>query len=782
MKRYSIAVMVCMACGAIAATPGIPASVPGQSPQPVQSNDLSVADLRTKLQAILDEARQDLATFAAAHAAASNLHAGAAEVQVVEHRALLEWLVRTYQNHLGDLRKYETVQERLSDITQKSASWSGFADPPPYSVLFVDGLRDNVRAADVQCAAATTTRDMAASMLDDIKTSLDTSETKVRLFNEQIESAKEPKIQARLTLQRDAERTRSRLYVANMAYYETKRRMAEADFLEQQQRLAFVKRQLAAAAAQVGFPRTDLDKILAAADTEQRGIEDEVASAQRDYSATESTLTNVRVKLQQALANQVHASSGATARVDETRALQNLVDVGGIEIETYSQSIEVLRELLDGLEYTRTFWKFRFSMAETTDPAKMQETQQRLDKYLTRMQLAREYYQKQLGLAISLATEQSEHIQLQDPSSTDAGIMRAKLAAYQKREGMYQRALRSTENRERCALNWKDSFSLKQGHMPATARMDACYRNAGLLAVKAWNFELFHAEDTMFVDGQLIRTPRPVSIGKIIMAFGIFVVGYWITSFLSRIFKRVLVRRFRMEPAIANIIRGWSRFMAVLALAVVTLMYVKIPMTIFAFLGGALAIGLGFGMQNLLKNFISGIIILVERPLRVGDVIEVGTTRGQVANIGIRSSVIRTIDGIETLIPNSSFIENDVTNWTYSNRDVRFSIRVGVVYGSNTRRVADILAAVAVAHGQVKRDPAPRVFFEDFGDSALVFSLNYWLEVSAKTDTRTIASDLRHSIEQALREASVVIAYPQRDVHLDATQPLRVEMVQQKKG
>ncbi len=146
-------------------------------------------------------------------------------------------------------------------------------------------------------------------------------------------------------------------------------------------------------------------------------------------------------------------------------------------------------------------------------------------------------------------------------------------------------------------------------------------------------------------------------------------------------------------------------------------------------------------------------------------------------NISIRSSTIRTGDGIETLVPNSVLVEHNVTNWTHSSSEVRRTVKVGVAYGSDTRKVSDTLLAQADRHGQVLKTPPPRVLFEDFGADALQFALEYWIDYGKGADGRQIASDLRFMIEKALGEAGIAVPYPQRDVHLDAAGPLKVEVV-----
>jgi small-conductance mechanosensitive channel len=178
-----------------------------------------------------------------------------------------------------------------------------------------------------------------------------------------------------------------------------------------------------------------------------------------------------------------------------------------------------------------------------------------------------------------------------------------------------------------------------------------------------------------------------------------------------------------------------------------------------------------------MKNLMSGIMLLVERPLKIGDLVQIGETLGTVTNISIRSSTIRNADGIEILVPNSALVENNVTNWTHSSAEVRRTIAVSVAYGSDTRKVSEVLLAQADRHGQVLKQPAPRVLFEDFGADGLAFALQYWIDYSKGVDGRQVASDLRFMTEKALGEAGISVPFPQRDLHLAATAPLQVEVV-----
>jgi small-conductance mechanosensitive channel len=202
---------------------------------------------------------------------------------------------------------------------------------------------------------------------------------------------------------------------------------------------------------------------------------------------------------------------------------------------------------------------------------------------------------------------------------------------------------------------------------------------------------------------------------------------------------------------------------------------VHIPFTAFAFLGGTLAIGIGFGAQNLLKNFISGVILSLERPFKVGDLIEVGDIIGNILRIGLRATVIRHFDGTDTLVPNSTLLENRVSNWTLSDSAMRGRVEVGVAYGSSKREVTRLLLTVAEEHGLVLKHPEPTVQFDAFGDNALQFSLLYWFD-AMRTRRDPLASDLRFMIDRAFAKAGIVIAFPQRDIHIDEREPLRIEV------
>lgn len=238
---------------------------------------------------------------------------------------------------------------------------------------------------------------------------------------------------------------------------------------------------------------------------------------------------------------------------------------------------------------------------------------------------------------------------------------------------------------------------------------------------------------------------------------------------LSARAKRFFFRRFLSESGldralqftIAQIV-GYLILIVGCALA---LQNAGIDLSALAVLAGAIGVGLGFGLQDIARNFVSGIILLLERPIQIGDRIEVGKVAGQVRKIRARSTTVLTNDNIAIIVPNAKFIADSVTNWSHHDAKVRFRIPVGVAYGTDVEKVRDLLLAVAREHPQALAEPAPSVFFTGFGESSLDFELAVWSDEMSYRPRR-FRSDLNFAIERKFRDAGIEIPFPQRDVHV----------------
>ena len=256
-----------------------------------------------------------------------------------------------------------------------------------------------------------------------------------------------------------------------------------------------------------------------------------------------------------------------------------------------------------------------------------------------------------------------------------------------------------------------------------------------------------------------------VTVGKLIIALLVFLSSFFLSSLGSHWIKRRMLKRFNASITAANATQRIVFYILWVAFALIALNIVKIPLTAFAFLGGAMAVGIGFGMQNIFNNLISGFIVIFSRPFKVNDIISVAGTEGTVQDIGSRSTTIKTWDSLDVILPNRYFLENSVTNWTGSDVKKRNILTVGVAYGADTRRVEELLLKAAKSHSKVLKDPQAFVLFKNFGESGLDFELYFWVDLKQASGPR-VASDLRHHVLALFREEEIEIPYPQLDLHL----------------
>lgn len=280
-----------------------------------------------------------------------------------------------------------------------------------------------------------------------------------------------------------------------------------------------------------------------------------------------------------------------------------------------------------------------------------------------------------------------------------------------------------------------------------------------------WSYELTSTRDD-----------NPITVGKVVLGALLLVLGFAISKRLSRFFGRRVLPRLGVQEGAAHALGSLTFYALVCCATLVALRLVNVPLTLFTFLGGAIAIGVGFGSQRPINNFLSGLILLTERPVRVGDMIQLGDLTGIVESIGTRSTRLRTETNLEVIVPNSALVENNVSNWTLSDPTIRSVVKVGVQYGTPTDKVIEILESVAEQHIRVLDAPEPFAWFTGFGDNALEFELHFYLVFRSLTEQKRIQSELRQEIERRFREAHIVVAFPQRDVHLDTTKPLQIHV------
>lgn len=268
-----------------------------------------------------------------------------------------------------------------------------------------------------------------------------------------------------------------------------------------------------------------------------------------------------------------------------------------------------------------------------------------------------------------------------------------------------------------------------------------------------FNYSLLHLGDTELTIGLILTL--------VISLVALFVISEWIRRFIV---NKVL-SRYQFETGTRQTIGIIIKYVLILSGVFSILQTNGIDLSAFGILAGAIGVGIGFGLQNITNNFISGLIILFEQPIKIGDRIEVGDVSGDVIKISARSTMIVTNDNISIIVPNSQFIDSQVINWSHNDRNIRFNFPVGVSYKEDPEKVRKILMEVAKGNPGVLNNPQPDVLFDNYGDSSVNFTLRVWTSEFIDKP-KVLKSQLYYEIFKRFGEQGVEIPFPQRDIHL----------------
>jgi potassium-dependent mechanosensitive channel len=268
----------------------------------------------------------------------------------------------------------------------------------------------------------------------------------------------------------------------------------------------------------------------------------------------------------------------------------------------------------------------------------------------------------------------------------------------------------------------------------------------------------------------------PITFSKIIYSLIILIFGIYISKKLTNVIIKKLMNSFHLSGTVRYTIENVAYYTFVLFFFFFALRVSNIPLTVFNLIGGALAIGLGFGSQNIVNNFISGLIIIFERPIKIGDYIEINSTYGRVEEIGMRSTILSSTGNRHYIIPNSTILQSQVHNWTLLDHILRTSVSVGVAYGSPLDLVQKILHESVKKVDSVISEREVLIIFSDFADSSLNFEVYFYTTIYDHFSLKKAQSEVRLQIDKVFRSNSISIAFPQRDVNLYTSKPLDINL------
>jgi small-conductance mechanosensitive channel len=255
-----------------------------------------------------------------------------------------------------------------------------------------------------------------------------------------------------------------------------------------------------------------------------------------------------------------------------------------------------------------------------------------------------------------------------------------------------------------------------------------------------------------------------ITISHLVVAAFAILLSLVASRFIRLALRKQVLDKMHIDKGLEYALLRFIHYIILIIGVYIGLKTINIPLGAIVGLFAVIGVGIGFGLQNLASNFISGVILLLERPVKVGDRLEVNDVWGDVKRINLRTTLIETPDNIAIIVPNSKLLENEVTNFSYGDPKIRLRIPVGIAYGSDCEKASEIMIQAAAENSRVLKNPAPKTWFREFGDSSLNFMLLCWIPNAV--EKFDVISELNHAIDKGFRENGIEIPFPQRDLHL----------------
>lgn len=676
-------------------------------------------------------------------------------LQVVQDRlAAVRKIQTALQQYVGALREYGDLRERHAEATASLGRFHQLEEPPPYTLAFLDPLIDaikarrmDVEAEEVSLNALKERVDIERGEIADTKANLNRAAESLRTASEADRPATEFAVETAKLLVEAAEAE------SRAADMQVKRTGAKVELLKLDHELAIKKADLAR--KQTLFRQQELDEIHA----RQQAAVDELVKATEEAGKQLEEIRGKLPDLEQAVPQ--------AADPESQRRAKHALTLARMRIEAAESRLTILESLQNLEKGIGQLWDLRFQMHNPALAKKeldwsriISVLRERLDLFEKEREASEQRANSLHGQITALETNLREW----GGDGSEKQFLEEQLNILSERSLIRNRIQMRMEQASTLAERFLEEARSRQSERPLLETLSEYWKKTYDVVTLGFDREI------TAIGGESI-TGRKLFYMMLILVFGVL-----ISRMVTRYIEHYALKRLKLRSNGVLIVAKLTYYVSFILVVYLALNYVNIPLTIFTFLGGAVALGVGFGAQNLINNFLSGLILMGEQPIRMGDIVEIDGKLGVITNIGARASSLRMFNGFDLLIPNSKFLETSVINWTLSDYKVRLQVDVGVAYGSPTRDVSNLLLRAVTEHGQILSDPEPKVLFAEFGDSALQFRVYFWIELGPTIDGNVVMSDVRHRIDRLFREAGLVFAYPQRDIHLDTIAPLELRL------
>ncbi len=717
----------------------------------VDSNDTRPA---TGVTAAALERREIAERLASVRESIDQLKASSSEIpdHLAEQLELLKWL-DLLVSHRDALRTRITESEAKLQRVEKdfeSLRANGISETQSRSFAKLDDARDQLVAEQARSESIRLEIDTVEATLSSAREAYENAERARRSARESLETASDPETKEDLARRHMLAEMRSRAHGEELRQQERELEVAQLQRQITKIRVEYLQEEVRQLREVTQFTPQDLQERMALLDKVE-------AQFQQQLGQLQSSLKEVERQWLEAKRQLEHSAASDAVLAEE-------VSTWKLARELQHEQVALLKQVTAYVGFVRICWRRRYELANgqasTEDIAQWQEELDKSREHLGQLkQLVAIRADDRLG---DLATARKRLLVLGEVDQKLSGWLQRQTDELDKAISGYGSQLAIIKTAQRLV----DRFGEEVDEVVRTKSASQRLAQLAQLLKTGWNYEIVSVDD------------RPITVSKIVRGLILLLVGFLMARWLSRILGNRMLPRFGVNQGASMALQTISFYVMLTCCGFLALELINLPLTVFAFMGGAIAIGVGFGSQNVLNNFISGLILMAERPIRVGDLVDIDGLNGTVEQIGARSTRVRTGSNLEIIVPNSKFLENNVTNWTLSNTQIRTMVSVGVAYGSPTREVNRLLRQVIAENEAVLKVPEPIILFKEFGDNSLLFEVHFWLHMRTVMQAEKAASEVRHAIDDAFDEAKITIAFPQRDVHLDATAPIEVNVRQ----
>jgi potassium efflux system protein len=642
------------------------------------------------------------------------------------------------------IRNYQVAVDTLAAVIKKeSTDPASSAIPAPKDGAEVDTLRDKLSTLREQAQTVATQVHLDEEFLTRQRSALKSAGQELRRVQEEFDTADTDAGRNRAALllklaEIQQEAASSAAFLGSWRLYAD-----ELDARASQAEIRAIERALSASGLDSVFSEKRALTAIARTENQKASIQKQIETAR----SARQTLDETIAQLEQGLK--------AAADQEDTKRIEARLDIAR-EAREFANRLDVGAQAWTGaLDESLRVWNTMLSVARNPSHGTYVTARKQAEQILAQGDPWREQIRRYLQEARGRLDELESQPRSKDAATTKLeeqriDLARQRVAQLRDVSTLFETLLSQAEQtrEESNQLLARSSYSERftQGVTELAKRM-----------ANFWNLELFTTQERIIgEDGSISTRMRGIGVGKIVLGVIGLAAGVFIARTLARILKGNLSRQHAMDTARAAFLEKVLFYFFLVLVVFTTLNWLRIPLTTFAFLGGALAIGIGFGAQTLMNNFISGLILLAEQRIKVGDVIEADGHLGRVMSLGTRCSRVRKFDGVDVLVPNSYLLEKNVINWTLSDSHHRYDFVIRVSCGASTELVMNTLYRSLEAQPEVLNEPKTSVIFEAFGDKTLNFHLYYWLDIG-RSDASKVGSEIRLRIDRLCREAGIEI-------------------------